>query len=393
MRINSIGILLLLSSFYSFGQRINSDAEIFRIDTTSTISGMFDRSHFTANSIFSKISIYGTENIKFNNRELKKSKTIKYYTTKEFLNRFKIDLFPIKKISFIEYTSDEIDEKIPRIFLISDIKNDIPTHIYSNGNITKVLAQFPTGKCYAKCLIQDKYETITEQILVKEATTRAKIIPPKFETISEKVLVKDSYKRIDILPKKYQTVTENIEIAPSSTKWVKIIADRNCLSSNPDSCLVWTLVEKPAQYKTIIKKIDLPCAEGYLNKGDDCIQIDEIPAVYQTVEIKKIKEDARVEFVEVPAEWSTVSKRVITKPGGYSEWRQVVCSHKIDSEFYQELKAALQKKGFQLSDKQNSTTEKAEILEALIDFQRLNFLPLGQFDFETIRALGISLNK
>ena len=33
------------------------------------------------------------------------------------------------------------------------------------------------GKCYAKCLIPDQYETVTEQILLKEASTRIEVVP------------------------------------------------------------------------------------------------------------------------------------------------------------------------------------------------------------------------
>ncbi len=38
-----------------------------------------------------------------------------------------------------------------------------------------------------------------------------------------------------------------IVLSKHSTKWVKKRADRNCLSANPDDCMVWCLVEVPRE--------------------------------------------------------------------------------------------------------------------------------------------------
>ena len=48
------------------------------------------------------------------------------------------------------------------------------------------------GKCYAKCMIADKYETVTEKVLVKEASTKVAISPATYETVSERVLTKEA---------------------------------------------------------------------------------------------------------------------------------------------------------------------------------------------------------
>ncbi len=46
---------------------------------------------------------------------------------------------------------------------------------------------------------------------------------------------------------------ENIETEtqPANTKWIKKKADRNCQSADPNDCLVWCLVEIPAEYKVV----------------------------------------------------------------------------------------------------------------------------------------------
>jgi len=61
-----------------------------------------------------------------------------------------------------------------------------------------------------------------------------------------------------------------VEVAPASTKWVKKRADRNCLSADPNDCLVWCLIEVPAKVDTvIIQEAKLGCLDGFfLNKNE-----------------------------------------------------------------------------------------------------------------------------
>ncbi len=40
-------------------------------------------------------------------------------------------------------------------------------------------------------------------------------------------------------------------MAPATTAWVKKKADRNCLSADPNDCLVWCLVDQPGGFKMI----------------------------------------------------------------------------------------------------------------------------------------------
>ena len=87
------------------------------------------------------------------------------------------------------------------------------------------------------------FENVTEQILAKPAAFRTQTIPAEYESMSEQVLVKEASTRIERRPARYETQSEQIETAPAATKWVKKRADRNCLSADPNDCLVWCLVE------------------------------------------------------------------------------------------------------------------------------------------------------
>lgn len=69
---------------------------------------------------------------------------------------------------------------------------------------------------------------------------------------------------------------ELVEVEAAREKWVKKKADRNCLSADPNDCLVWCMVETPAKFDTIvIQEATLGCMEGFLldQSGDQCERI------------------------------------------------------------------------------------------------------------------------
>ncbi len=281
------------------------------------------------------------------------------------------------------------------------------------------------GKCYAKCVIPDQYETVTEEVLIKQATQRIEIIPAQFQSIDESVEVKPASTRIEVIPAlfetvderieikpasvrlepvaaqfqeveekimvkpaeiklvevpaQYETVTEQIEVAPASTKWVKRKGDANCLSANPDDCLVWCLVEVPAQYETVTKTV---------MKTPPTTKEVTVPAEYKSVKKTVMVKAAETRTVEVPAEFKTVSNRRLVKPGGYTDWREVLCQNKINSVKIKEIQAALKAKGYDpgaIDDQMGAKTK-----AALVQFQKDKGLPVGQLDFETLKALGVS---
>ncbi len=176
------------------------------------------------------------------------------------------------------------------------------------------------------------YETVTEQVLSKEGYTVLKVIPAEYETVTEQVLVKAAYStistspavyetvteqklaqeagtRIERVPAEFETVTETIQTAAASTKWVKKKADRNCLSADPNDCLVWCLVEIPAQHRTVTKQVRKACAAGWTASGDDCIRTVEIPAKYTTISYQKLVNPASSTKTEVPAKYTTRTYR------------------------------------------------------------------------------------
>jgi len=281
------------------------------------------------------------------------------------------------------------------------------------------------GKCYAKCMIPDQYETVTEQVLLKEASSRLEVVPAVYETLNEQVLVKEAYtvlevvpatfttvteeimtkeasSRLEYVPPVYETVTEQVLVSPATTKWVKGRADRNCLSEDPDKCKVWCLTEVPAQYKTVTKQVlrspattrETPIPAEYKTISKAVIQTPastqdrQIPAEYRTVTKQVLKSPATTREVEIPAEYSTITTQKLVRTGGFSDWVEVLCQSKVTSAKVIEVQQALQARGYNpgpIDDKMGPRTK-----EALLLFQKDNGLPMGNLNIDTLRALGVA---
>ena len=92
---------------------------------------------------------------------------------------------------------------------------------------------------------------------------------------------------------------------------------KTVLSADPNDCQVWCLVEVPAEYKTVTKRMNVGCdGSGVPNSG--CTKEVTIPAKYATRTSRVMKTAPQERVVEIPAEFSTVTKTVLKTPANYS---------------------------------------------------------------------------
>ena len=157
------------------------------------------------------------------------------------------------------------------------------------------------------------YETVTEQMVAQEEDRKLIPVPAVYETVTETYVSEEAGSRIETLTPKYETQTEQIETSPATTKWVKRKADRNCLSADPNDCLVWCLVEVPAQYRTVSRRINIGCdGSGVADAG--CTRTVAIPEKTSTRTTRVLKTPATVREEVIPAKFKTVTRRVIKTP-------------------------------------------------------------------------------
>jgi len=171
------------------------------------------------------------------------------------------------------------------------------------------------GQCYAEYTQPAKYNTMTEKMLKSEASQKIDVIPAKYKMVDEKVLVSEASEKMVTVPANYETVTEKILVKPAFTTWkvsecsggacqagmvpnrVAGSVDRIDQSTGEIMCLV----EIPAQYKTITKRVlKTPATTKTVTR----------PAQYKVVKVRKLATPAQERTVDIPATYQTVSKTV-----------------------------------------------------------------------------------
>lgn len=258
------------------------------------------------------------------------------------------------------------------------------------GSMTADASLFPpnpkAGQCYARVLIPAKYQTVSENVLKRDAAERIEIIPARYETVEENVLVKEASSTLEVVPAVYGEVQERVLVKPASQKIVEVPAvyetvkeqvldkpahtawkkgpaarqSANVLSeSTTDTGEIMCLVEIPATYKTIEKRVLVTPAQT------DTI---EIPAEYKTVTKTVVKQPATTREVMIPAKYETVTVTKLVSPANESrttipaeyqtvtrtnkttdermEWRQVMCEVNMTRDNVLALQIALADKGY-----------------------------------------------
>lgn len=176
------------------------------------------------------------------------------------------------------------------------------------------------GKCYAKCQVANEYKTTKKEVV---------------EYIGDKTTEK-----VDI---------KEILLSPAAKGWEKRMADKDCNSSDPEDCMLWCLVDVPAQY-------------------------------IMTLEDTTQSSNWKMTEVEV---------REIVKKGGYTEWNEVVCNGDLTPQIYRAVKNSLYKLGFDVGVNKDDSSWGREAKLALVTFQKGNDLPIGNFNIPTMDALNI----
>lgn len=193
-----------------------------------------------------------------------------------------------------------------------------------NLNAQELPADADPGKCYVKCIIPDKFEEVTETVIVEPEYTVLETVPPTFKTVTEKVLVKEESTELKVIPAVYETIeieyiskeeaeklnaipatfvngAEEFVTYPKIERWeYRILED--CPSVNKDDCMVACKVEYPERRQTVpLKKID----------KDATTEPEAIPEEKATYQKQVVKTPARVEEITIPAEYATITKQVV----------------------------------------------------------------------------------
>jgi len=328
------------------------------------------------------------------------------------------------------------------------------------------LSEAEPNMCYHEHYIPATYESVSEDVLISEASSRIETIPAQYEMVEESVLVKDAYTILETVPAVYETQYEQIIDKPAHQVWKKgsgpiqkldeSTGEIMCLVEVPASyksiskrvmvsAATTNKVEVPAEYRTLkVKKmvsapgqrvIDIPAKYRSISKssmtGDTsftwhevhnmtmskttrtgnkiCLDVTperfetvkkriivtpastntiEIPAVYESIKVKKLASQSRVVSTDVAAVYKDVSSQSKVKDG-FMEWRSILCETNMTANRIQAIQVALKEKGFDPGNIDGVIG--LDTMNAVNAFQRDNDLPVDKYlNIATIEALGVS---
>lgn len=218
------------------------------------------------------------------------------------------------------------------------------------------------GKCYIKCITADEFTTETKTLVVSPSFKKLRVIPATFKTVTDRVLIKEatvkkvfvpavfetvrvdvpgagSFKNYRVVPAKFGSSSETFEVYPKTGKWEYTELD-NCPSANKEDCVVACFVERPSRSTTIPVKT-LAADAQVLESSEDLKGTSytkrviktpptfrEIPVPAEYGVIKKRVVDVPAKIVEevVPQQTKTVTITKLSKKGGITVWEEVDCN-------------------------------------------------------------------
>ena len=159
------------------------------------------------------------------------------------------------------------------------------------------------GECYARVFVPPTYQTTQETVLKTQASEKVDVIPAQYEWIEERVLVREASERIETIPATYKKVTERVLVKPASER----------LETNPATYVNETERVLVREAYTTWKK-----GRGPIEKVDDStgeiMCLVTIPAEYKTVTKRVLKTPATTSTITIPAEYETITKTVVDAP-------------------------------------------------------------------------------
>lgn len=308
--------------------------------------------------------------------------------------------------------------------------------LFSGAALAQQGADYPPsadpGECFARVLIPETtevvteqvvdrpetqeiiiipatYETQTDQVLVKEETVTYSTIPAVYETVTEVVVVEPERTETSVIPATFETYTEQVLVRPAYSTWKpgaglfgRGAAGTGTANVNGEQATGELLcrVEVPAQYDTVtrtrvatpettdtrvIPAVTRTVTREVIAQPPQVIE-NVVPAEYGTVSKQVLVTPASEQVNVIPATYKTVEKRVVTGGGGL-EWREVLCDTNTTTAKVSEIQRALSAAGYSVPDDGQFGPG---TLRAMEEYQRANGLPVGYLTVSTVQSLGIS---
>lgn len=256
-------------------------------------------------------------------------------------------------------------------------------------------------------VIAPRYVTIKKTVLVEPATVKEITVPAEYRDLETQVISQAAYTRQEVVPAEYKTVSRRVRKGMGSAEYIDPTGTLFLPSAYDEAGNVI-----PGTFPSMVNPatgLSLPEAttrgilgEGQPNSGTmsagnngslntgatpgglpDSYYTSGCPTDYRFDPL----DNTCKKTLNIPAVTETITKRRLSKAGGYSEWQEVLCPENVSSATVRQIQLALRKAGYDPGPADNVMGERTKI--ALAKYQRDNGLPVGGINVATARALGI----
>jgi hypothetical protein len=277
------------------------------------------------------------------------------------------------------------------------------------------------GECYAKVLVPAQYETDTKEKLAQEKFEKLSVKPAEYKDVQYKILDKaESYKYVvkpatykcvvnrvmvepekvtyKVIPATFKEVEEKVLVTPARQVWKKGNGPITKIDNTTGE--IMCLVEEPAKYKTIKKKvIDQPARTEkvvipakYKNirakvvDQEASVEKVVIPATYKVVTVKELVSEPKINKEEVGEKFQVVETSHLVKPEEL-KWERILCKTNTNKEIIKNLQKELKERNYYKGPIDGIYGPMTQ--RALNAFQVDNNLPSGALTLESLEALGL----
>lgn len=231
----------------------------------------------------------------------------------------------VEKITIEEATENVLDvpvvyKKVEEKVLVKDARKvwrkglskkskKAPADWVAAGLSNGVPKDAPVKSCYEEFLQPAKFETEEKKLIKKQAATRIEIVPAKYEWVEKKVLVKEASENIVEVPPVYEIKEEKVLEKAAYTTWKRGRGPIERIDHSTGE--IMCLVDVPAQYKTIRKKIvKTPASTKKIT----------VPAEFKIVKVRKLISPVEKKEIKIPETYQVVKKTVL-KSNEVINWR------------------------------------------------------------------------
>ena len=270
-------------------------------------------------------------------------------------------------------------EEVPAVFRTeTEQVLDKPAHtIWKKGTGPIQRIDEATGEIMCLVEVPATYKTVSKQVLVTPATTRTVEIPAKYEMVKVRKLVAAAGEQAIEIPAKYTQVSRQQKTEDAQFVWHEV--HDASLSKDTRTGAKICLVNEPAEYKTVTRKVVV---------SPESTREVSIPAQYETIKVKELVKAASEERTVIPASYKTVTQRKLVADG-HMAWRSILCETNMTRNRIGQIQQALVDKGYKPGPVDGVIGK--QTIAAVNAFQRDNELPVDRYlNIQTVEALGVS---